>query len=159
MEARTTKILNIVYGLTVLLFLLDNLTSFDIKNQAIKSFVYYGILIETPLTLIWNALALRTRNRKIIGAILPALILTVILIVGPVKILFSSGSWKTHAVLYKNEHLSFKTIETQRQDIGALGHNQRTVEVFNLTPFFIIISDVPKEIEKRTEWVKVDKEQ
>ncbi len=44
------------------------------------------------------------------------------------------------------------------QDAGALGYNKRTVEVFYLTPFFMIISEVPSDIDKRVEWVKVDKD-
>lgn len=141
-----------------MLFLLVSLTSFDIKNQAVKSFVYFGILIETPLILIWNALAFKPTKRKIIGTILPTLILTMMLIVGPMKILFSTGAWQTQTILYQNGHLSFKTVEFQMQDVGALGYNNRTVEVFYLTPLFMIISEVPNDIDKRVEWVKVDKE-
>lgn len=44
------------------------------------------------------------------------------------------------------------------QDVGAFGYNKRTVEVFYLTPLFMITSEVPTDIEKRIEWVKVDKE-
>ncbi len=155
---RTTKILNIIYGLTVVLFLLDSLTSFDIKSQSIKSFVYFGLLIGTPLTLIWNALVIKTRSGKIIGTVLPTIVLTLILVAGPMKFLFSTGAWRTQTILYQNGHLSFKTVEFQMQDVGALGYNKRTVEVFYLTPFFMIISEVPNDIDKRVEWVKVDKE-
>ena len=74
------------------------------------------------------------------------------------KILFSTGAWRTQTILYQNGHLSFKTVEFQMQDIGALGYNNRTVEVFYLTPFFMLTNEVPKEIDKRVEWVKVDKD-
>ena len=154
---RTTKILNIIYGLTVVLFLLDSLTSFEIKSQVIKSFVYFGLLIGTPLTVIWNALVIKKRNGKIIGTVIPTIVLTLIIVVGPMKILFSAGAWRTQTILYQNGHLSFKTVEFQMQDVGALGYNKRTVEVFYLTPFFMITSEVPKDIDKRVEWVKVDK--
>jgi len=155
---RTTKILNIIYGLTVVLFLLDSLTSFDIKSQSIKSFVYFGLLIGTPLTLIWNAWAIKTRNRKIIGTVFPTIVLTLILVIGPMKILFSTGAWRTQTILYQNGHLSFKSVEFQMQDVGALGYNKRTVEVFYLTPFFMTTSEVPNDIDQRVEWIKVDKE-
>jgi hypothetical protein len=124
----------------------------------IKSFVYLGLLVGTPLTLIWNALVIKTRNRKIIGTIFPIIILTMILIIGPIKFLFSTGAWRTQAVLYQNGHLTFKTVEFQMQDVGALGYNRRTVEVLYLTPLFIITSEVPSDIDKRVEWVKVDKD-
>lgn len=44
------------------------------------------------------------------------------------------------------------------QDVGALGYNKRTVEVFYLTPLFMITSEVPNDIDKRVEWVKADKD-
>ncbi|MFM6943836.1 MAG: hypothetical protein ACKOXV_00945, partial [Bacteroidota bacterium] len=68
----TTKILNFVYCLTVLLFLLDGLTSFDIKNQTIKSFIYFSFLIGTPTTLLWNLFAEKTKTKRIIGTIYPS---------------------------------------------------------------------------------------
>jgi len=73
------------------------------------------------------------------------------------KILFSTGAWRTQTILYQNGHLSFKTVEFQMQDVGALGYNKRTVEVFYLTPFFMTTKNVPTDIDKRVEWVKVDK--
>jgi len=155
---RTTKILNIIYSLIVVLFLLDGLTSFDIKSQSIKSFVYFGLLIGTPLILIWNARVIKARNGKIIGSLFPTIILTLILVVGPMKILSSTDAWRTQTILYQNGHLSFKTIEFQMQDIGALGYNRRTVEVIYLTPLFMLISEVPNDIDKRVEWVKVDED-
>jgi hypothetical protein len=155
---RTTKILNIIYGLTVVLFLFDSLTSFDIKSQDLKTFVYIGLLIGTPLTLIWNAVTIKPRNRKIIWTILPTAILIFILIVGPMKLYFSTGAWRTQTILYQNGHLTFKTIEFQMQDVGTFGYNKRTVEVFYLTPLFMITSEFPTDIDKRIEWVKVDKD-
>lgn len=154
---RTTKILNIIYGLTIVLFLLDSLTSFDIKSPIIKSFVFFGFSLGTPLILIWNAVIIKTISRKIIWTILPTAILVMILIVGPLKVLFEPGPWRTQTILYQNGHLSFKTVEFQMQDIGGLGYNKRTVEVFYLTPLFMITSEVPTDIDKRVEWVKVDK--
>jgi hypothetical protein len=154
---RTTQILNIIYSLTVVFFLLDSLTSFDIKYQFMKSFIYFGILIGTPLTLIWNFILIKQKAKRVIATIFPTIILTIIFIVGPTKILLSIGAWRTQTILYQNGHLSFKTVEFQMQDVGALGYNKRTVEVVYLTPFFIITSEVIDDIDKRVEWVKVDK--
>ena len=74
------------------------------------------------------------------------------------KVLFATGAWRTQTILYQNGHLSFKKVEFQMQDVGALGYNKRTVEVFYLTPLFMITSEVPTDIDKRVEWVKVDKD-
>jgi hypothetical protein len=123
-----------------------------------KSFVYFGLLIGTPLTLIWNLVATKTKKTRIIWTAFPTIILTLILIIGPMKILFSIRVWQTQTILYQNGHLSFKTVEFQMQDVGALGYNKRTVEVFYLTPFFMITNQVPSDIDKRVEWLKVDKD-
>ncbi len=155
---RTTKILNIIYSLTVVLFLMDGLTSFDIKKQVLKSFVYFSFLIGTPIILLWNLFVIKTKTKRIIGAIYPTVFLVLILFVKPMKILFSSSAWRTQTILYQNGHLSFKTIEVQMQDVGASGYNKRTVEVIYLTPFFIITNEVSSDIDKRVEWIKVDKE-
>ncbi len=155
---RTTKILNIIYSLTVVLFLMDGLTSFDIKKQVLKSFVYFSFLIGTPIILLWNLFVIKTKTKRIIGAIYPTVFLVLILFVKPMKILFSTSAWRTQTILYQNGHLSFKTIEVQMQDVGASGYNKRTVEVIYLTPFFIITNEVSSDIDKRVEWIKVDKE-
>ncbi len=76
----------------------------------------------------------------------------------PLTILFSSGAWRTQTILYQNGHLSFKTIEFQMQDKGAMGYNRRTVEVMYLTSLFTISSTVPDDIDKGNEWVKVGKD-
>jgi len=74
------------------------------------------------------------------------------------KFIFSTGAWRTQTILYQNGHFSFKTVEFQMQDIGALGYNKRTVEVFYLTPLFMITNEIPNDIDKKVEWVKVDKD-
>jgi len=144
--------------LIVALFLLDGLTSFDIKKQFLKSFIYFGFLIATPIILLWNLFTIKTKAKRITGTIYPTIFLVLIFVIGPMKILFSTGAWRTQTILYQNGHLSFKTVEFQMQDIGGLGYNKRTVEVFYLTPFFMITGEVSNDIDKRVEWVKVDKD-
>lgn len=148
----TTKILNVIYCLTVLLFLLDSLTSFNIKSQALKTIIYFGILIGTPLVLIWNSIVIKTKSKRIAGIVFPTIILIKLILIGPLKILFSCGSWQTQTVLYQNGNLSFKTVEFQMQDVGAKGYNKRTVEVLYLTNLFTLTSEVPKDIDQRVEW-------
>ncbi|MDR2921109.1 MAG: hypothetical protein LBV72_17315 [Tannerella sp.] len=155
---RTIKALNIIYCMVVLLFLLDDLTNFDVKSQAVKTFVHYGVLIGTPLILLFNIFAIKGIKKKIAGSVLPVMILITVLIVGPGKVIFSAVSWRTQSVLYQNGHLSFKKIEFQMQDIGGMGYNKRKVEVLYLTPFFMITNKVPDNIDDKIEWIKIDKD-
>jgi hypothetical protein len=154
----TNRILSIIFGSIVIFFLLDSLTSFDIKSQMFKTFIYFGLLIGTPLTLTWNIFAFKTKKCKIIGSVFPTLILILIFIVGPMKIIFSTSAWQTKTILYENGHLCCKTIEFQIQDMGAFGYNKRTVEVFYLTNYFMITNPIPLKIDKKVEWIRVDKE-
>ena len=126
---KATKILNIIYSVTVVLFLLDNMPSFDIKSQAIKSFVYFGLLIGTPLTLIWNLLVIKTKKSKIIWVVIPIIILIVILIVGPIKILFSTGAWQTQTILYQNGHF-----QTEMLQDGSVNPDRAYPILLNLLP-------------------------
>jgi hypothetical protein len=99
-----------------------------------------------------------TKTNRIIGTAYPTVFLVFIFFVGPMKILFSSGAWRTQKVLYQNRHLSFKKVEFQMQDIGVLGYNRRTVEVVYFTPLFMITKKVPNDIDKRVEWLELDKD-
>lgn len=144
--------------MTILLFLLDGFTSFDIKNQTLKSFAYIGFLIQTPIILIWNYFVIKTTNSRIIGTIYPMMFLILIFVLNPMKILSSSNAWRTQTIIYQNRHLSFKTIEFQMQDVGARGYNRRKVEVLYLTPMFTITSEIPSDIGQRIEWEKVEKD-
>ena len=40
----TNRILNVIFSIIVIFFLLDSLTSFDIKSQMFKTFIYFGLL-------------------------------------------------------------------------------------------------------------------
>jgi hypothetical protein len=143
--------INGIFILTVLLFLLDGLTSFEIKSQPVKSFTYFGMMLLTPLSLIGNLWHFKLRKGKMIGLILPVLTLVGILIIGPSKIVFSSPAWRTEKIIYQNEYLHFKKIELQIQDIGALGYNKRIVEVIYLTNLFMIVHPVEEEMRQRVE--------
>ena len=149
---RTTKILNIIYCFAVLLFLLDCFTGFDIKNQTLKSFVFFTFLIGTPAIFLWNLFTLR-----IILILYPILFLVLIIIVDPMRILLTTSVWKTITIGYEHKHNSCKTIEYQMQDIGALGFNRREVEVINLTPLFRVARELPNDIDEN-EWILVNKQ-
>ncbi len=145
-----SQVLNSIFLLTLLLFVLDVFTVFEIKNQPIKSFVYIGIIALAPLILIWHLWFFKSSKRKIINAMLPLLTLIGILFVGPIEILFSSSSWKTQKVLYQSENTFFNKTEIQTQDVGALGTNKRTVEVAYLTNWFMIVKPITKSVSDDT---------
>ncbi len=135
-------------------FLLDFNSLFEIKNQWFKFIVYYGSLIFSLIALI-NTLFL---SKTIVKFIVPVFCVLVILFLNPVRIIFKSSSWKTQKIIYKNGHLSFKNVEFQMRDKGALGYEKRIVEVIYITKLFMITNPVEKNIENKVEWIKVDEE-
>jgi len=149
-------LLNGIFILIVALFMLDAFTAFDIKSQPVKSLIYFGILLLSPAMMFWNILTCKTIIGKLIASVLPMVTLVVILIIGPVNIIFASSAWQTQTILYQNGHLKFKRVEYQMQDAGALGYNKRTVEVTYLTDLFMIVDTVTEDIAQRAEWIKVD---
>ena len=44
------------------------------------------------------------------------------------------------------------------QNVGARGYNKRIVQVLYLTPFFMITNEAPNDIDKRIEWIRIDKD-
>lgn len=148
---RTTIILNIILGLIVLIFLLDFFTSFDIKNQTVKSFIYFGFLIGTPIILFWNLFSKQT-----LLIIYPVLLLVLIIIINPLRILYQKTGWQTYIVFYKHKNKNCKTIEFQMQDTGDLGFNKREVEVSYLTPLFIITREISPNIDHDSDWIEVN---
>jgi hypothetical protein len=151
-----SRLLNSTYCLFLLLFFFDLLPHFDIKSQALKSFAYLGLLVGTPILLLWNYFAISQRKQQLLGTLYPSIILIFIIVIGPLHVLFASGAWHTQTVLYQHRNSRFKQIEFQLQDMGGLGYNKRTVQVFYLTPLFIRTSPVPKNIRFAKEWKKVN---
>lgn len=146
--------MNAVFIASLILFLLDLLTCFDIKNQNIKSFVY---LFPTYGSILLIGLNLQQKLNKTM-LIFPIIGLVALFILNSRNLLNLKSAWKTQTIIYENGHFSNKKIEFQMQDIGARGYIKREVEVFYLTPLFMITADVPKNIEKKVEWIKVNKE-
>ena len=90
--------------------------------------------------------------------ILPLILVAFIVVKGPTLILFSTGAWQTQTILYQIEDLKFNMVELQMQDNGAMGYHKRTVEVVYLTNLFIIVKEVPDNIDKRAEWIRVNED-
>jgi len=150
--------LNGLYLLILVLFLLDSTALLEIKSQMVKSAVYFGFLVGTPFMLFWNAIAGKNGTEKRLQLILPLASLLIILGIGPLRILFSVGSWHTQTVLYRNVYSGSRTVEYQMKDVGALGYRDRTVTVRYLTPLFMITSPPPAEDDTMEEWIRTDTE-
>lgn len=86
------------------------------------------------------------------------LILALIVVQGLLRFLFGISVWHTQTIDYRHKHFSFRTVEFQMQDVGAMGYNKRTVEVFYITPYFMITSQVPANIDTNAEWTLVNED-
>lgn len=149
-------ILTSLYLLVVVLFLADGLTAFEIKSQLVKYIVYLGFVVLTLVIMAFNLVYQKNGAKKVALLILPLLMLIGIIWAGPMAFVFAASSWSTQTVLYQNQHLSFKKVEFQMQDKGALGYNRRIVEVTYLTDWFMIVTPPDEKLDERSDWIKVD---
>lgn len=150
------QFLNGIFFLLFLLFCIDGFTNVDITNQELKSVVYIGILVITPIVLFVNGLFHKQLKPKIKSIVFPFLVFVFMLIIGPTKIVFSSSVWKTNKVLFINKDNQNHRVEFQKQDVGALGYNKRTVEVIYSHYCFMIIKSKNKNFENNSNWIKVN---
>jgi hypothetical protein len=81
-----SKLLNSTYCLILLLFFFDLLPHFDIKSQALKSFAYLGLLVGTPILLLWNYFAISQRKQQFLGTLYPSIMLIFIINLTPLFI-------------------------------------------------------------------------
>lgn len=68
-----------------------------------------------------------------------------------------TGDWKTQTIIYEHGHLKNKTIEFQMQDKGALGYNQRIVEVTRINGFIEYVAPIDTS-KVSLPWIKVNKD-
>jgi hypothetical protein len=69
-----------------LLFFFDLLPHFDIKSLALKSFAYLGLLVGTPILLLWNYFAFSQRKQQFLGTLYPSIMLIFIINLTPLFI-------------------------------------------------------------------------
>lgn len=144
--------LNAVYGLMVLSFILDVFGIVEVKGQKLDSFVNFGTLIFTPIIIVCNLIVFKIKRLTlwlcIPSAFLIVCFITIVSRFDFLAYLFSIGSYQTQTILYENAYCECKTIEFQIQDVGALGYNERFVEVTCLTPWFMITNEIDPEQKK-----------
>lgn len=153
---------NCLYCLLVILCLLDLFQYLEIKGNKLQGFIRGGaILAIVPLTLC-NLLVFRKSNWKYLS-LLPQLIVVcsfsfVMIKMGFLGYMFSTGTYHTQTILYKNAHSESRTIELQLKSVGALGYNERIVEVTYFTPWFMLTKEIDPDSKPGTEWIKINKE-
>jgi hypothetical protein len=156
MKIFLTYFVNIIYLVIIILFLIDVFSvSFEIKSQMVKTSIYLGTAVGSPIILIFNVVSIQTISRKALTSAVPVVLCVVIFSQDPMRITFSSSTWKTQTILFQHLNES-KTIEYQMQDVGALGYNTRTVQVRYLTPFFTLVKTIPTVFEIKKEWKNVN---
>jgi hypothetical protein len=78
----------LIYTLMVLLFFLDRLTPLEIKNQLIKTTVYYNLLFGNVIISILIFLFIKSKRMKIAYLIFPiAMTIFIYFVIGPADIL------------------------------------------------------------------------
>lgn len=141
-----------IYGL----FALDWISLLEMKAAGLKTAVYLGALILSPIFVVLAIWFLRGIQRSIL---LPALVnLLVFAFVGPLEYLNRMSPWETQTILFVHGHFKFLRVEQQVQNEGTFGYRDRTVKVVRLAGFFAVPFALdPPEI-KSPEWIPVNED-
>lgn len=145
-----------LYVALVILFFTDRYTSLEIKSQFLKSAVYSGVFFGIPVVLYLNYINTSRKAQRIAGSIIPILVAIYLIANNPLAIIFNSAAWQTDTIKYTCT--TNRVIEFQIQDMGAFGYNKRTVEVYHITPLFMLVNTPPQNYKNNPEWTKVNRE-
>jgi hypothetical protein len=134
--------LNIFYIIIVVLFINDGIIAymiiphFEIKNQFTKTFVWDTVLFFSPFLTLFNIITMKKIKNKILFVILP-LFTIAWLMINFSGWIFSSSSWQTDIIMYENKNMKLNKIEFQMRALRT--YKNRTVEIFYITPLFMIV--------------------
>jgi hypothetical protein len=152
MKSTLTKTFWIIWTLISLLILGTLATDIEITNGLIKKVLVYififGLVKIVTIKRSWTLTRTLTLSSVAFGLFLIFSLYTDL-----------RGDWKTQTIIYKNNHLSNRTIEFQLQDKGALGFNRRTVDRLKLFPFVSLTKKLTEENLKKIDsltWNRVD---
>lgn len=147
-------LLNAIIIISFSLLLTDQLTPIDLIDQGLKSFAYMGTMSLCLPAILWNFGVLRSSRYRTVSLLLNSMCLVVIIVLGPLGLIFSQPVWNTQTILYQDPKNPNHRVEFQMQDIGALGYNRRTVEVYDFIYGMIIARPIDtKHLD--SSWTKV----
>lgn len=151
--------LNVFYIVLAVLFITDNFELLEVKTAFLKNFVHFGAIISTPILLFLNLAFFRLRKWSIPTGIISFLFCVAFGFVlakrGVLGYLFSTSDWNTQTVHYRHKVQTNRTVEYQMKDVGALGYRSRIVEVFYITPWLMITTELDADPD-RLVWSKTD---
>ena len=138
-----------MWAIVVLFLIATWTTDLEVTNRLVNRGLIY-ILILGFIALVTSGSAAKKLTISIVAFGL---------FLGSAFFLDLRGNWKTQTIIFKNKHLSNRTIESQLQDIGAFGYNRRTVDRVKILPFVSWITNVTQEDLKTIDsstWDRVD---
>jgi len=151
-----TKAINLILFAILLLFLMDISSTLEIKWQALKTSVYFGVIYVPFFVLFWNILMIKKWGGKLISLIVPIIAIVVVYNISYLYIMLHDSTWKTQTTIYENRYSNSRKIEFQMKDVGALGYRKRTVDVTYLTNWFMTIELFDEKNIDQTQWNRID---
>lgn len=138
------------------LLLLDHITPLEIKDQALRSFAYWGSLISSLILCCFLLKDMKGDFKNLYLLSLISIVLVGFVGMGLSRMTMLASSWKTQEVIYQNSYCPANKVEFQMKDMGALGYKRRRVEVMYWSRFFITCTLVDEDIEQKDYWIKVE---
>jgi hypothetical protein len=146
LKINIVKIIQGTFYIVLFLFLLDIFNLFQTKIRVLKALLYFGVMLLPIVVLILEFKANRSLTKGFFRKITPLFVIIGILFLNPIRLLFHMQPWKTQTVKQIINNNRNHKIESQLKDIGALGYAKRTVEVYDITPYFYVI--LSKQLKK-----------
>ncbi|QQS03349.1 MAG: hypothetical protein IPK50_13650 [Fibrobacterota bacterium] len=141
-----------VYGL----FALDWMSVVEMKAAGLKTAVYLGALILSPIFVVLGIWFLRGLQRLVL---VPAILLLLLsAFVGPLDYLNRMSPWETQTVLFVHGHFKFLRVEQQVQNFGSFGYRDRTVKVARLAGLFAVPFAFDPAETSVPEWIPVNED-
>ena len=139
------------------IILLDIFSPLDIKSGILKTVVYYSAFPLAALALFLKIQNNALRGFKLVSLTGLVLLVAIVVLAGPLRVLFSISPYKTQNVLFEHKSLPFTRIEHQVQDIGAFGYKKRLVKATYITPLFMWVHQIDTTDISKSDWLYVDK--
>lgn len=142
----------LVYGL----FALDWMSLLEMKVAGLKTAVYLGAFVVSPVFVVLGVWFVRGPQRSVL---VPAILVLLLFgFVGPLEYLNRMSPWETQTVIFRHGHLKFLRVEEQVQNVGTFGYRNRTVKVARLAGLFTIPLRYDPLATTAPEWIPVNED-
>ena len=150
-----SRLTNRIYVCLTTLFFIISISNFEINHALIKTILYIGFFIFTPLLFVWNIFYYKPKLKKFYRIAYPLLGFIYLFYANPLEIFNATNVWKTETILFENKIDFTIKIEYQTQKLmTSNGKKNRTVAVTYYTKYLLKIKKYNAVLFDEKQWNK-----